>query len=135
MGGYGPMGGMFTIVPIFIMIIAVIILVTIVVNIGKSVKTWNYNNAQPVLTVDAKIVAKRTAVSTSTHHDADNIGHHQHAYTDYYVTFEVESGDRMELKVIDEEYGMLVEGDKGKLTFQGTRYKGFKRHIYGESDI
>lgn len=132
---YGPTGGMFTIVPIFIMIIAIIILVTIVVNIGKSVKTWSYNNAQPVLTVDAKVVAKRTDVSTSTHHDADNTGHHHHAYTDYYVTFEVESGDRMEFIVIDEEYGMLVEGDKGRLTFQGTRYKGFKRHTYEESDV
>ncbi|MBO5258463.1 MAG: DUF2500 family protein, partial [Clostridia bacterium] len=24
-------------------------------------------------------------------------------------------------------YGMLVEGDKGYLTFQGTRYLGFER--------
>jgi len=26
-----------------------------------------------------------------------------------------------------QEYGMLVEGDKGNLTFQGTRYLGFER--------
>ena len=25
------------------------------------------------------------------------------------------------------EYGMLAEGDRGRLTFQGTRYKGFER--------
>ena len=25
------------------------------------------------------------------------------------------------------EFGMLVEGDRGKLTFQGTRYLGFER--------
>jgi len=48
--------------------------------------------------------------------------------TTYFTTFEVESGDRMELKVPDKEYGMLVEGDEGKLTFQGTRYKGFERN-------
>ena len=30
------------------------------------------------------------------------------------------------------EYGMLVEGDIGKLTFQGTRYHGFER--IGSSD-
>ena len=32
-----------------------------------------------------------------------------------------------ELKVQGTEYGMLIEQDKGKLTFQGTRYLGFKR--------
>lgn len=45
----------------------------------------------------------------------------------YYVTFEVESGDRMELHVPGREYGQLAEGDKGKLSFQGTRYLGFER--------
>ena len=44
-----------------------------------------------------------------------------------YVTFQVESGDRMELAVSGREYGMLAEGDIGKLTFQGTRYLAFKR--------
>ena len=47
--------------------------------------------------------------------------------TSYYVTFEVESGDRIELEVNGLEYGMLVEGDCGKLSFQGTRYLGFER--------
>lgn len=48
-------------------------------------------------------------------------------HTTYYVTFQVESGDRMELCLSGEEYGMLVEGDRGNLTFQGTRYVGFER--------
>jgi hypothetical protein len=33
----------------------------------------------------------------------------------------------MEFGVRDTEYGMLAEGDTGKLTFQGTRYLGFER--------
>ena len=48
--------------------------------------------------------------------------------TTYYVTFEVESGDRMEMCVDGQQYGMLAEGDSGKLTFQGTRYLGFDRY-------
>lgn len=47
--------------------------------------------------------------------------------THYYVTFEVESGDRMELGMDGPAFGMLAEGDRGKLTFQGTRYLGFQR--------
>lgn len=33
----------------------------------------------------------------------------------------------MELGVSGSEYGMLAEGDSGKLTFQGTRYLSFER--------
>jgi hypothetical protein len=53
--------------------------------------------------------------------------HHSSSSTKYYVTFEFESGDRLELHVASNEYGYLVEGDMGKLTFQGTRYKNFER--------
>jgi len=31
-------------------------------------------------------------------------------------------------KVRSTEYGLLVENDIGKLTFQGTRYLGFERN-------
>jgi len=41
----------------------------------------------------------------------------------------VESGDRMELHVAGHEFGMLIEGDRGMLTFQGTRYLGFERKL------
>jgi hypothetical protein len=52
---------------------------------------------------------------------------HTSSSTTYYVTFEVESGDRMELKMTGEQFGLIAEGDKGRLTFQGTRYLGFDR--------
>ena len=51
-----------------------------------------------------------------------------HTFTTYYVTFQVESGDRMELRLSGTEYGQLAEGDTGKLSFQGTRYLGFERN-------
>ena len=43
----------------------------------------------------------------------------------------MESGDRMELSVTGREYGMLSEGDAGRLSFQGTRYLGFERQDVG----
>ena len=52
---------------------------------------------------------------------------HSYNYSKYFVTFEFESGDRVEMPVDGSEYGLLVEGDTGKLTFQGTRYLGFQR--------
>ena len=100
---------------------------TIIRGIGE----WNKNNQSPRLTVEASIVAKRTHVSRHTHHNAGDItgahGTHMTSSTSYYVTFQVESGDRMELSVKSSEYGMLAEGDSGRLTFQGTRFLGFER--------
>lgn len=93
--------------------------------LGKGIKQWSKNNASPVLTVEAAVVSRRTNVSH--HHSADSNEMMHTSSTHYYVTFQVESGDRMELAVDGSEYGMLVEGDFGKLTFQGTRYLGFER--------
>ena len=96
-----------------------IFLVTII----KSISQWNKNNHSPRLTVPATVVAKRTNVSR--HRNGNS--HMHHTSTTYYVTFQVESGDRMELSMTGQEYGMLIEGDRGNLTFQGTRYLGFER--------
>lgn len=61
------------------------------------------------------------------HHHNHNDHLKSHSSTTYYVTFEVESGDRLEFAISGSEYGQLVEGDQGKLSFQGTRYQGFAR--------
>ena len=92
--------------------------------IVSGLRQWNKNNNSPQLTVDAQVVTKRTSVTH--HHDMDNVAM-SHTSTSHYVTFQVESGDRMEFHIGGREYGMLVEGDRGRLTFQGTRYLGFER--------
>lgn len=126
------MGGdiMFTIVPIFIAVIGIFILVTIVVGAVRGLTQWSKNNNSPILTVFATIVDKRQSVQHYSH--IDNTGNgmatSRSSYsTDYYVTFEVESGSRMEFLVPENQYGYLIKGDQGKLTFQGTRFKGFER--------
>ena len=88
----------------------------------RALLEWNRNNHSPRLSVAARVVTKRQEVS---HHTDDNNMHS--TYTHYYATFEVESGDRMEFEIRGDEYGLLAEGDLGKLTFQGTRYLSFER--------
>lgn len=109
-----------------------LILGIIVVSIIRGIAEWNKNNQSPRLSVEAMVVTKRENVTTHTHNHAADAGYagtgiHTSHSTDYYVTFQVESGDRMEMEVSGEEYGMLAEGDFGKLSFQGTRYLGFER--------
>lgn len=88
---------------------------------AKIIKEWSRNNNSPRLSVDAKIVDKR---ASTHHHHSNGHGHHTHSY---YITFEVQSGDRMELHVPSSEFGLLVVGDEGILSFQGTRFLGFER--------
>lgn len=98
----------------------------------QGLRQWNKNNHSPRLTVPATVVTKRTNVSHHHHNHGSNGMHHTTHSTSYYVTFQVESGDRMELHVAGHEFGLLVEGDQGKLTFQGTRYLGFERTYAGK---
>jgi hypothetical protein len=129
----GGMGGMFGIFLIFFGITFIAILGVIVFIMVQSATQWNKNNHSPVLTVEARVVAKREKVSYSnSHHGRSHHGrsihHHSSSSTSYYTTFEFESGDRLELRIPYNEFGYLVEGDMGRLTFQGTRYHGFERY-------
>ena len=118
--------GYFDMFTIMFSIVFVIVIGMFIVTAIRGIGEWNKNNHSPRLTVIATVVAKRTNVSHH-HHGGVNEHHHHHTSTSYYVTFQVESGDRMELHVSGQEYGMIVEGDVGNLTFQGTRYLGFER--------
>lgn len=103
----------------FVLILGVFIFIFV-----RSISKWNKNNNSPRLTVYATVISKRTDVR-HRHHSSDTM--HSHYWTYYYVAFQVESGDRMELEVDGNEYGILIEGDRGYLSFQGTRFLGFQR--------
>ncbi|MFT8310124.1 MAG: DUF2500 domain-containing protein [Sporolactobacillus sp.] len=94
------------------------VIAIIVVSAVKGMATWSSNEQKPRLRVHASVVAKRTQTSG---------GNQTMVSTNYYATFEVESGDRMELRLNGSEYGDLAEGDHGMLEFQGTRFQGFTR--------
>ena len=114
-GGFSMFSLMETLFPIMFFLILAVFVVIFVRGIGQ----WHKNNRSPRLSVPAVVVAKRLQVHGGSGESS--------AHTSYYVTFQVESGDRMELSMDGEAYGMLAEGDGGKLSFQGTRYLGFER--------
>lgn len=115
----------FTIFMVFFIIMFVVILGIFIAVAVRGISRWNKNNNSPRLTVCATVIAKRTNVTH--HHHNHGVGMHGGYSTRYFVTFQVESGDRMELEMYGEEFGLLVEGDRGYLSFQGTRYLGFER--------
>lgn len=88
----------------------------------KSISQWNKNNHSPKLTVDATVIARR---DHRTRHKGAN--DHWHTSTTYYATFQFESGDRLELQIPSDQFGYILEGDQGRLSFQGTRFLSFER--------
>ena len=123
-GGNSGFGVTFSIMQVIMLLVFVLVLGSIIVTLIRGVGEWNKNNQSPKLTVPVTVVAKRSDV----HREIETM----HTFTSYYVTFQVESGDRMEFEISDMEYGMLAEGDQGMLTFQGTRYLSFQRNESAE---
>lgn len=115
---------------LFIIVFALVIGVFIYA-IVSAIRQKVHDDRSPRLTVAAKVVSKRAQVSRHNHMNAGDMsdihGSFVTSSTWYFATFEVSSGDRMELRLSGNEYGMLAQGDRGMLTFQGSRYLGFER--------
>ena len=118
------MNVLFTVFPAIFSMLFFLVCVFIGYTIFRAWKQEKKNDHAPRLTVAAKVVAKRTQF-----YRGSSTNHMHHGHTTYFVTFEVSSGDRMELSVAGQEYGLLVEGDFGDLTFQGTRFLQFNRKV------
>ncbi len=117
--------------PLMIILIAVFA-VLLIGAIGRGLYVWMKNNSASQETADARITAKRMKVSghsgtmMTNRVSAMNMIHSS-PHAEYFVMFELENGKRLELGVKDPEYGILAEGDRGCLSWQGTRYLGFER--------
>ena len=88
-----------------------------------AVKQKSKNDNAPRLTVEAKVVDKRTV--SHRHHNHHNHISHRHYY--HYVRFELSDGQRTELRVSSIEFDSLAVADEGELTLQGTRFISFEK--------
>ena len=112
MNPFGSFFQLFQVLFFGVFALGVAVFIATLVRAGKR----SYRNSRsPRITSEATVVTKRTHVWGD------------HSHTNYYTTFQFASGDRMELEVPHNEFGDLVEGDKGKLTFQGTQFLNFER--------
>lgn len=120
--------------PLMFLVVFIFIISTIVGSLVSGAKRKHKNDQSPRVTADAKVVSKRMQVGQNRQSSGDNDMMRSYTYSKYFVTFEFESGDRLELLVDGSDYGLLVEGDSGKLSFQGTRYLGFQRGSAAKDD-
>lgn len=116
-GGF--LGGAPPLFSFFFTVIALVIGGTILYAIINGIRVWSKNNAAERMTEEARVLARRTYVSGGSGDSS--------ARTSYYITFEHADGQRTELQLKAEDYGLIVEGDRGILSYQGTRFLGFER--------
>lgn len=116
-------GGMPIIFAIFFFAILTFIIILMVI----AALNYKKNASSPILEQHAKVASKRSEVIGDS--NMNNNSSFDDTYTRYYVTFETDAGQRMELAVSGREFGMLVEGDRGKLTYQGEWFKKFDRDM------
>jgi hypothetical protein len=76
------------------------------------------NLSRRLQSTEARVVAKRA-----------EIGGYPRGRTStaYFVTFQFDDGSRREFRLSGAQFGLLVEGDAGLLSWQGTAYRGFDR--------
>ncbi len=86
------------------------------------VKQRSKDDNAPRVTVEAKVVDKRTV--SHRHHHTDHMSH-RHYY--HYVTFELQDSQRTEFRATRDEFDSLCVADVGMLTLQGTRFISFEK--------
>ena len=117
-----------TLLPGFFILITVVILGMLVYLTLKGMQEKKANDAAPIVTVEAKVKAKRIAVHHSAHQQSMNgvplmaKSHH----TTYYATFALEGDQRVELQIGERQFQQLTEGERGKLTYQRKRFHRFE---------
>ena len=111
----------FAIVAVLIVGVIVAMVVVIARNAAKLGRQNRLNRASPLSQSLATVVDKREEVSGSSSRYGGQTS------TTYYATFELPSGQRLELAVSGPTSGQLVVGDTGQLTWQGTWFRGFGR--------
>lgn len=139
MGGFGLFGIGFAIV--FALILA-FILAMIVMMVAQSVRMGRQraaNAAAPEVQAQVRVIGKRvenlgqsmsggTPALPSRHTVVVRMGDDT-VYQRHLVSFEQPGGERFELEVPSDQFGLIAEGDAGTVSMKGTEFVGFTREI------
>lgn len=113
------------------MIVFIIVIGAFIYTIASAVARFFHNQRSPEIVVMAKVIGKRTQVHSYRGGSFSQGAHHHHSgfntETRYFVTFETEDFQREEFQVTGKDYGLIKEGDSGRLFYRGTRFLGFER--------
>ena len=100
---------------------AAILLLMLVAKLTSKVNVEEKQGRKPIYNIQATVKGKRTLIEA----DQENPGIPK---TSYFVTFHKRDGNRGEMEVPGEDYGLAAEGDEGILVYsKGDEFIVFKR--------
>lgn len=98
-----------------------ILLLMLVAKLTSKVNIEERQGRKPVYNIQAEVKGKRTLVEADPEHPGAS-------RTRYFVTFHKRDGNRVEMEVPGEDYGLAAEGDEGVLVYsKGDEFIVFKR--------
>lgn len=98
-----------------------IILLMLVAKLTGSVNVEEKQGRKPVFNIQAEVKGKRTLMEADPENPAI-------PRTRYFLTFHKRDGNRVEMEVPGEDYGLAAEGDEGILVYsKGDEFIVFKR--------
>lgn len=100
--------------------VAAILLLMLVAKLTGMVTPEIKQGEKPVYNMQAVVKGKRTLIEPDPENPAV-------PRTRYFVTFHKRDGNRVEMQVPGEDYGLAAEGDEGILVWQGDEFVVFKR--------
>lgn len=104
----------FTILPILFIFVFIGIIV-------KMITQFVQNEKSPVVATNALLIDKRHSWDSHLSGDGSTMSNDY-----YYLTFEFDTGSRVEYTVTRRLYHEAIENEWGTLTFQGTRFLRFE---------
>lgn len=100
--------------------LAAILMLMLVAKVTGRVNVEAKEGRKAIYNMDATVKGKRTLVEADPEHPGAS-------RTRYFLTFHKRDGNRVELEVPGEDYGLAAEGDEGVLVWQGNEFIVFKR--------
>ena len=100
---------------------AAILLLMLVAKLTGKVNVEEREGRKPIYNMEAEVKGKRTLIEADPENPAV-------PRTRYYITFHKRDGNRVEMEVPGEDYGLAAEGDEGVLVYsKGDEFIVFKR--------
>jgi len=98
-----------------------IVLLMLVAKLTGKVNVEEREGRKPVYNIQAEVKGKRSYIEASPENPNIPVTH-------YYLTFHKRDGNRVEMEVPGEDYGLAAEGDEGVLVYaKGDEFIVFKR--------
>ena len=111
---------LFLVVGAVVLTIVVVAAIPFILAVVRVARRQAADRSSPPRQAEATVLDKRSQVTGGGSNPIEQ---------DYYVTFQLATGERVELRVPDAVSGVLMPGDEGALEWKGSRYLGFAREI------